>query len=105
MPWEKYKEKHGVAVERRAERVFLYEYRAVSTMPMAPAALIELMWNNGADAHGSGCQEAAGSTKEQGPASFTIKSRRRLFRIVTTMRLRTQALGNDRYEMTFPDCQ
>ena len=103
VPWEKYKEKHGVAVERRAVKgSSFYEYRAVSTMPMAPAALIELMWSTVPTRTGpvvrkrQVLQKSKDSLLIYDQIKTPVVSDRDY-----TMRLRTQALGNERYEMTF----
>ncbi len=103
VPWTKHKEKHGVVVERRAVAgSSFYEYRAATTIPMAPAALIENMWSTVATRTGPIVKKR--QVLQQGDHSLLIYDQINTPVVSDrdyTMRLRTRSLGNDRHEMTF----
>ncbi len=101
-PWQKHKVKHGVLVERRpVAGSSFYEYRAMVTIPLAPALLIEDMWK---------------TVEKPGPV---VKKRQMLRKGETeivfydqiqtpvvsdrdyTMRLQKVALGGNRFQMIF----
>ncbi len=103
VPWTRHKEKHGVVIERRAVAgSSFYEYRAATTIPMPPAALIENMWNTVTTKAGPLVKKR--QVLSQGPHTLLIYDQINTPVVSDrdyTMRLRAHSLGNDRHEMTF----
>lgn len=103
LPWQPYKIKRGVAVERRAVAgSAFYEYRARAEVPKPPATLFESMW--GKVAHSPGPMVKKRQMLSQEPNTLVFYDQVRTPVVSDrdyTMRMYRRPLGSERYEMVF----
>jgi hypothetical protein len=102
-PWQKYKVKHGVSVDRRpVAGSHFFEYRASTSIPMAPAVLIDNMWNTVITHAGPVVKKRQVLKRSESEILFydqiaaPVVSDRDY-----TLRMRKIALGNNHFRMTF----